>query len=43
MWIGISTGYRKLGLLYQKWKDHFGQDGDDVLVIRRKHTIQHDA
>ena len=21
MWIGISTGYRKLGLLYQKWKE----------------------
>ena len=34
MWIGISTGYRKVGLLYQKWRDHFGQDGDDILVIQ---------
>jgi hypothetical protein len=33
IWIGISTGYRKLGLLYQKWRDHFGQDDDDVLVV----------
>jgi hypothetical protein len=34
IWIGISTGYRKLGLLYQRWRDHFGQDGDDVLVVQ---------
>lgn len=34
IWIGISTGYRKLGLLYQKWRDHFGHDGDDVLVVQ---------
>ena len=34
LWVGISTGYRKLGLLYQKWRDHFGQDGDDVLVVQ---------
>src|SRR5262245_55858306 len=34
IWIGISTGYRKLGLLYQKWRDHFGQDSDDVLVVQ---------
>lgn len=33
MWVGISTGYRKLGLLYQKWRDHFGQNSDDVLVF----------
>jgi phage terminase large subunit-like protein len=34
IWIGISTGYRKLGLLYQKWHDHFGQDNNDVLVVQ---------
>jgi hypothetical protein len=34
MWIGISTGYRKLGLLYTKWRDHFGQSSDDVLVVQ---------
>ena len=31
--IGISTPYAKRGLLYQKFKDHFGKDGD-VLVLR---------
>jgi hypothetical protein len=34
MLIGISTPYRKIGLLHQKWRDHFGQDGDDVLVVQ---------
>ena len=34
LWVGISTGYRKLGLLYQKWRDHFGQNHDDVLAIQ---------
>jgi hypothetical protein len=34
LWVGISTGYRRLGLLYQKWRDHYGQDGDDVLVVQ---------
>jgi hypothetical protein len=33
MVIGISSPYRKKGLLYNKFKKHFGQDGD-VLVIR---------
>jgi hypothetical protein len=33
MLVGISTPYRKLGLLHQKHRDHFGQDGD-VLVVQ---------
>jgi hypothetical protein len=33
MFIGISTGYRRVGLLYQKHRDHYGRDGDDVLAI----------
>ena len=33
MWVGISTGYRRAGLLFQKHRDHFGRDGDDVLVV----------
>jgi hypothetical protein len=33
MLIGISSPYRKGGLLYQKHRDHFGREGD-VLVIR---------
>jgi hypothetical protein len=32
--IGISSPYRKLGLLHQKYRDHFGVDGDDVLVVQ---------
>ena len=32
--IGISTPYRKSGLLYDKYQKHFGQDDDDVLVVR---------
>jgi hypothetical protein len=34
MLVGISTPYRKLGLLYQKHRDHFGVDSDDVLVVQ---------
>jgi hypothetical protein len=32
--VGISTPYRKLGLLHQKHRDHFGVDGDEVLVVQ---------
>jgi hypothetical protein len=34
MLVGISTPYRKLGLLHQKHREHFGVDGDDVLVVQ---------
>jgi hypothetical protein len=34
MLIGISTPYRKTGLLYAKHRDHFGIDGDDILVVQ---------
>ena len=34
MLVGLSSPYRKAGLLYQKWKDHFGKCEDDVLVIQ---------
>jgi hypothetical protein len=34
MLIGISTGYRKTGLLYTKYRDHFGQDSIDTLVVQ---------
>jgi hypothetical protein len=33
--VGISTPYRKVGLLHQKHRDHYGQDGD-VLVVQGK-------
>lgn len=34
MLIGISSPYKKSGLLYRKWQEHFGQNDDDVLVIQ---------
>lgn len=34
MLVGISTPYRKLGLLFQKHRDHFGVDDDAVLVTQ---------
>jgi hypothetical protein len=34
MLIGISTPYRKFGLLHQKHRDHFGVDDDGVLVVQ---------
>jgi hypothetical protein len=33
MLIGISSPYRKAGLLYQKYRDHYGKAGD-VLVVK---------
>ncbi len=34
MLIGISSPYRRAGLLFEKWKTHFGEDDDRVLVIQ---------
>jgi hypothetical protein len=34
MLIGISTPYRKLGLLYTKHRDHWGHSSDDVLCVQ---------
>jgi hypothetical protein len=34
MLIGISTPYRRMGLLHAKHRDHFGVNGDDVLVVQ---------
>jgi hypothetical protein len=34
MLVGISTPYRKLGLLHQKHREYFGQDSADVLVVQ---------
>jgi hypothetical protein len=34
MLIGISTPYRKAGLLYQKHRDHFAVDDNGVLVVQ---------
>ncbi len=32
MVIGISTPYAQRGLLFEKFRDHFGQDGDTLVV-----------
>jgi hypothetical protein len=34
MLIGISSPHRRVGLIYQKWRDHFGKNDDAVLVIQ---------
>jgi Phage Terminase len=39
MLIGISTPYRKIGLLNAKHRDHFGIDSDDVLVVKGGTTV----
>src|SRR5262249_51543987 len=37
--IAISTPYRQHGLAYTRFRDHFGQDSDEVLVIRAPSTM----
>ena len=37
--IGISTPYRKLGLLHQKHRDHFAQNDNDILVVQGSSKI----
>jgi hypothetical protein len=32
--IGISTPFRRLGLLFQKYRDHFAQNDNDILVLK---------
>ena len=34
MLVVISTTHKRAGLLYTKWKEHYGKDDDDVLVVR---------
>jgi hypothetical protein len=39
MLIAISTPYRKLGLLHQKHRDHFGIDDAEVLVVQGRSQL----
>jgi hypothetical protein len=39
MLIGISTPYRKMGLLYQKHRDSYGQNDDEILVVQGPSTL----
>lgn len=34
MLIGISSPYRRSGLLFERWVNFYGKDDDDVLVVR---------
>jgi hypothetical protein len=34
MLVGISSPYKKSGLLYSRWKDYYGRDDDGILVVR---------
>ena len=34
MLIGISSSYRRVGLLHQKYRDYFGVDVPDILVVK---------
>ena len=34
MLIGISSPYRRSGLLFERWSKFYGRDDDDVLVVR---------
>ena len=34
MLIGLSTPYRRSGVLWEAWRDHYAQDNDSVLVIQ---------
>jgi hypothetical protein len=34
MLIGISSAYRKAGLIYDKFRKYYGRDDANVLVIR---------
>ena len=39
MLIGISSPHKKSGLLFNKWRDHFGQADDKVLVIQAPTSV----
>ncbi len=39
MLVGISSPYRRAGLLYRKWKEHYGKADDGVLVVRAPSSV----
>jgi hypothetical protein len=39
MLVAISTPYRKMGLLYTKYRDCFGDSNDDILVVQGASTV----
>jgi hypothetical protein len=41
--LGISTCYRRTGLLYEKYRTHYAQDDDEVLVIKQPSMVYHNS
>jgi hypothetical protein len=39
MLVGISTPYRRSGLLFDRWRRYYGKPDDDVLVVRAAATV----
>ena len=39
MLVGISSPYRRAGLLHQKFKDHYDTNDDDILVVKAPTAI----
>ena len=39
MLLGISSPYRRSGLLFEKWRAHYGQNSADTLVIRAPSNV----
>jgi hypothetical protein len=39
MLVGITSPHRKAGLAYERWREHYGRDGDDVLVVRAPSAV----
>lgn len=39
--IGISSPYKKAGLLYTRHRTYFGKDSDDVLVLQAASHVPH--
>ena len=38
MLVGISTPYRRSGLLFDRWRRYYGENDDDVLVVKGPST-----
>ena len=39
MLIGISSPYRRAGLLHEKYREHFGEDSEDVIVFQAETLV----
>jgi hypothetical protein len=37
--VGISSAYRRSGLMFEKFRDYFGQNNEDILVVKGATTV----